>query len=139
MATAVAQKLADVVKTSAEQANFGPNHWVMYDAETNGAVSSTLVGVANVQHIVTQVVVSFSAVPAAACTLTITSASTQIYPILHFGVTVAGPVVIDFPRGLQCAVGETLTLALSSPGNVTATIGATGFSSPGPQGSVAVS
>jgi hypothetical protein len=138
MATAVATKLADCIRTAAEQQDFGPNHWTIYDAETNGAVSSTLAGVENVQHIVTQIIVSFSAVPAAACTLTITSASTQIYPAVHFGVTVAGPVVIGFPRGLQCAVGETLTLALSSPGNVTASVGALGYSSPGPQGAVSV-
>lgn len=136
MATAVAQKLANVTKTSADQFEFGPNHWEIHDTETNGAVSSTLAGVAGVQHFLRQVIVSFSAVPAAACTLTITSASTVIYPVVQLGVAVAGPVVITFPVALQCELGETLTLALSSPGNVTATVGAIGFSSPGPQGSV---
>lgn len=131
MATAVAQILAKVTSTAADQLAFGSNKWEIHDTETNGAVSSTLLGVAGVQHIVRQVIVSFSAVPAAACALTITSASTQIYPTVNFGVLGPGPYIIDMPGpGLQCAIGETLTLALTSPGNVTATVGAIGFSSP---------
>lgn len=137
MATAVAQKLGNVVNTAADKLQFGPNEWEIHDTETNAAVSSTLAGVAGVQHFVRQVIVSFSAVPAAACTLTITSASTQIYPTVQIGVAVAGPVIIPMPDpGLQCSLGETLTLALTSPGNVTATVGAIGYSSPGPQSSV---
>lgn len=140
MASPVAQKLGNVVNTAADKLQFGPNEWEIHDTETNAAVSATLAAVAGVQHFIRQIIVSFSAVPAAACTLTVSSASTQIYPTVQIGVAVAGPVIIDLPApGLQCAVGEALTLALTSPGNITATVGAIGYSSPGPQATVAAS
>lgn len=130
MASPVCTTLGKVQNTPAEQLAFGPNNWEIHDTETNGACAATLVGVVGCQHFVRQVFVSFDAVPAAICILTVKSGSTDICPPINIGVGVIGPVVITFPVALQCTQGATLNVDLTSPGNIKATIGAIGFSSP---------
>lgn len=130
MASPVAVTLAKPTNVPAEAMDYGPNRWTIYDTETNAAVAATLAGVDGQQHFLREIIVSFSAVPAAACTLEIKSGSTVLLPI-QIGVAAAGPVVVEFPKaGLQCAIGAALSLELSSPGNVTASVVGIGFTAP---------
>lgn len=130
MASPAVTTLAKVVNTAAEQLAFGPNDWAIWDTETDEATAASVAAVAGVQHFLRQIIVSTSAVPAAAISVTIKSGTTQIYPTINIGVAQAGPTVITFPVALQCAPGEALNIAATDPGNVTITVGGIGFSTP---------
>lgn len=129
MASPVIVTLAKNTKAAADALQYGLPGWTVTDTETNGALSAIVAANASGQHYALGVIVSFSAVPAAACTLTVKDGSTVIATV-QFGVAVAGPVAIAFPRPLPGTINTAMEFALSSPGNITATVCGIGMSSP---------
>lgn len=129
MASPVGNRLADVNLASAETLNFGPNGWTMSDEETNAALSATLAAVEGCQHFLRQVIVSFAAAPAAACTLTVTLGSLTFN--VQFATTCPTVNVITFPGpGLQAGINAAIALDVTSPGNIKATMVGIGYSTP---------
>lgn len=129
MATQTPVTLSKSQKADAGQIDYGCPGWTYSDEETNAALSVVVTAVANVQHYLTQVILSFAAVPASACTLTVTDDST-VFLTVQIGVGVIGPVIIPFRRPIPAAVGKALKGDLTSPGNIKANLCLIGFSSP---------
>lgn len=122
--------LGKVQNTAAEQLDFGANSWTYSDEETNGALQVVVAAVAGVQHFLRGFILSFDAAIATKCTLTITDGSTVIATI-QFATTAPTVNAITFPGpGLQATQGAALTIDVTGPGNIKATLCAIGMSSP---------
>lgn len=129
MAAPTIVTLAKSQKAAADQLQYGLPGWTYSDEETNGALSITVAAVANVQHYLTGILLSFAAAPASACTLTITDGSTVLFTV-QIGTTAPTVIPLTFQRPIPAAVGAALKGDLSTPGNVKANLCLIGFSSP---------
>ena len=107
------------VSQTAEMALFGPCTWSAFDTQTAATTTAVHTGVANKQHELYKVVVSFSAAPAGPLILLIKDGTTTIGRA-EIPASATSPVALDFGlRPLTAAIGADLSATVASAGGST--------------------
>lgn len=112
----------------AEKAAFGVPTWTMYDTATNTALSAIKAALAQQQHYLTHVTLSFSAAPATALVLTIKDGTTIIWQT-EISTDVRTFTENFETRPLHASTNAALNIEVGAAGSgVVQTISASGFS-----------
>lgn len=103
--------------------------WSIIDTDTNATVTATKSAVAHKQHMITRVVVSFSAVVAAAATISVKRGTTDL-ELVNVGVLTTEPIILDYGnRPLVGDIDEAVSVVVTAGGsNVIGTVVMQGLS-----------
>lgn len=106
------------VSLSSERSLYASPDWTAVGTGSNATVTATAVAVAGKVNHCTKLVASFSAAPAAACTVTIKDGTTVIFQA-EIPAAVTAPIPFDFSQPgtrLRGSTGNALVAGCTTPG-----------------------